>query len=259
MENNSTSQLSPAWPTVWPSQAFKALPTVLTVIVAVVAGAIGAGIALGILLLLHPEVFAGIPIRMAFRLTDALWVQFAFEAPIVATLIVALPRLTKLSYRDLGFSIPPLSSLTTVAFGAIAMILVTDLSASLITKLAHTTHKQGVVELLKQAHSPASIIGFIAFAVVLAPIAEETVFRLFLFTIGLRYGGFWIGAVTSAVLFGAAHGDIYFLIPLALAGLILATVYYRTRNAFCSMMVHATFNATTVIALFASGSLHLHL
>ncbi len=192
------------------------------------------------------------------NLSDALWVQFAFEAPVIATLIIALPRLTQLSYRELGFSLPKLSSLTTVAFGAIAMILVTDLSASLITKLAHTTHKQDVVELLKHAHNPATITGFIIFAVLLAPIAEETVFRLFLFNIGLRYGGFWIGAVASALLFGAAHGDIYFLIPLALAGFILATVYYRTRNAFCSMMVHATFNATTVIALYSSGSLHLH-
>lgn len=153
---------------------------------------------------------------------------------------------------------PTSRQLLTAAFGAVAMILVTDLSADLITKLAHTKHQQDVVEMLKHANGPVTISSFIVFAVLLAPIAEESVFRLFFFNIGLRYGGFWIGAVTSAMLFGAAHADIYFFIPLSLAGLILATVYYRTRNAFCSMLVHASFNATTVIALFASGTLHIH-
>ncbi len=47
----------------------------------------------------------------------------------------------------------------------------------------------------------------------------------------------------SGVLFGIAHGDLYAALPLALGGIVLCAVYYRTRNAFASMISHALFNA----------------
>ena len=67
---------------------------------------------------------------------------------------------------------------------------------------------------------------FAVFAIVFAPFAEETLFRLFFFNLGLRYGGFWAGAIVSGLLFGIAHGDPYEAIPLALGGIVLCAVYY---------------------------------
>ena len=90
---------------------------------------------------------------------------------------------------------------------------------------------------------------FVFFAIVFAPIAEETFFRLFFFNLGMRYGGFWVGAIASGVLFGMAHGDLYAAAPLALGGMILCYVYYRTRNAWASMMTHCLFNAISIAAI----------
>ena len=96
-----------------------------------------------------------------------------------------------------------------------------------------------------------AIASFVTFAVIFAPFAEETIFRIFFFNFGLRFGGFWGGAILSGVLFGLAHGDLYEAIPLALGGIVLCYVYYRSRNAFASMISHALFNAFSIVALLA--------
>ena len=46
-----------------------------------------------------------------------------------------------------------------------------------------------------------------------------------------------------------AHGDLYAMIPLALGGMVLCAVYYRTRNAWMSMLSHALFNTLSIVAL----------
>ena len=63
------------------------------------------------------------------------------------------------------------------------------------------------------------------------------------------HGGFWPAAIASGVLFGALHTDVYAFLPLALAGVVLAGVYYRTRNAFTSMITHGLFNAVPLVLL----------
>ena len=58
--------------------------------------------------------------------------------------------------------------------------------------------------------------------------------------------------VLSAALFGLAHLNLIDAIPLACVGLILAGVYYTTRNAYASMLTHGLFNAFSVVGLLLS-------
>jgi CAAX protease family protein len=115
--------------------------------------------------------------------------------------------------------------------------------------LTHAAHQQQAVEIFRALHDRTAIVVFAFFAVVLAPVAEETIFRVFVFNFGARYGGFWLGAPISAVLFGLAHGDAFAAIPLALGGIVLCVVYYRTRNAFASMISHGLFNGLSLVGL----------
>jgi uncharacterized protein len=179
-------------------------------------------------------------------------VQFVLEGVLLAIVLVALPALSKFSLRELGFRRPNASALGTSLVGAVAMVIVANGGASLIDSLAHSRHQQDIVEIFKGLHDPTTIALFAAFAVVFAPFAEETFFRVFFFNLGLRYGGFWGGAVLSGVLFGIAHGDIYAALPLALGGIVLCAVYYRTRNAFAPMISHALFNGLSIVALLVA-------
>jgi hypothetical protein len=183
-------------------------------------------------------------------------VQLAIEAGAVAVILVALPRISHLSLRELGFTAMKPWQFGIAVAGAILMVLVVEGGASLYETLSHTKHEQNVVELFKAVKSsPAVTAFFVAFAVVLAPVAEETIFRLFVFNVGLRWGGFWTGSIVSGLLFGAAHADPFVLVPLALGGMILCGVYYRTRCAYASMITHALFNGTTIFALLFAPQL----
>jgi uncharacterized protein len=134
------------------------------------------------------------------------------------------------------------------------MALVANGLASLIEQFMHVQHQQDVVELFKGLHDRTAIWVFATFAILFVPFAEETFFRVFFFNLGMRYGGFWTGAIVSGVLFGMAHGDVYAAVPLALGGMILCYVYYRTKNAWASMISHGIFNALSIGALLFAPS-----
>ncbi|MGC2633204.1 MAG: type II CAAX endopeptidase family protein [Candidatus Cybelea sp.] len=175
--------------------------------------------------------------------------QFLLEGVLVAIVILTLPALSKFSLRELGFRVPTWSNLGIALLGAFVMVIVANGGASLIDYLAHSQHQQDIIAIFKGLHNSTTIVIFAAFAILFAPFAEETFFRLLFFNLGLRYGGFWAGAILSGVLFGIAHGDIFAALPLALGGVVLCGVYYRTGNIFAPMLSHALFNAVSIVAL----------
>jgi hypothetical protein len=85
-------------------------------------------------------------------------------------------------------------------------------------------------------------------AVVVAPIAEETFFRGFLFTgIGERYGYSW-GAVLSALLFAVAHFiQPGALLPIFILGLLLAWLYIRTGSIWTCIFAHFAYNSLALL------------
>jgi membrane protease YdiL (CAAX protease family) len=243
--NDSTSPISPAWPTHWPKTSFSSVAAWLLggLIAVLLVGAFVAGIHGGGAL--HSR-------ALNPRLLDAaIGLQFLLEGALVAGVLFALPHFAKFSLRELGLRVPDGRTIAIAIGGAVLMAIVADGGASLIDTLAHTKHEQEAVEIFKALHDPVTIAIFAAFAIVFAPFAEETIFRLFFFNFGLRYGGFWGGALVSSLLFGIAHGDVYEALPLALGGLILCFVYYRTRNAVAPMISHGLFNALSIVALLA--------
>jgi membrane protease YdiL (CAAX protease family) len=245
--NDSPSTISPAWPTRWPRNSFTGFWTWA------LAAAVAAIFLLAFVLGLKTS---GAPVRglSPLVLDLSLLLQFVLEGLLVLGVLAALPALSKFSLRELGFRAPTGRTVGISVLGALAMALVANGGASLIDYLLHSKHEQDVVQIFKNLHDPLTIAAFVAFAVFFAPFAEETLFRVFFFNLGLRYGGFWTGAVLSGMLFGIAHGDLIAAVPLALGGIVLAYVYYRTRNAFASMISHGLFNAFSILALLLTPS-----
>jgi hypothetical protein len=230
----------PVWPTRWPKDSFKGFWTwLLSGFIALLF------IGLFVLSLTSKPPTNVDPLE--FDLLIAL--QFVLEGVLVAIVIAAMPALSKFSLRELGFRVPTGSNLGIALLGAVAMVVVANGGASLIDYLAHSQHQQDIIQIFKGLHNTTTIAIFAAFAVIFAPFAEETFFRLLFFNLGMRYGGFWGGAILSGVLFGIAHGDLYAAVPLALGGIVLCGVYYRTGNIFASMLSHALFNALSIVAL----------
>jgi membrane protease YdiL (CAAX protease family) len=238
--NDSTSAISPVWPTRWPKDSFKGFWTWL------LAGLIALlFVGLFFVSIANPPPKDISPAELGVLLV----LQFVLEGMLVAIVLLALPALSKFSLRDLGFRAPTAANLGIALVGAAAMVIVAEGGAYLIDYLAHNPHQQEIVQIFRGLHGSVAIGLFAAFAVLFAPFAEETLFRLLFFNLGLRYSGFWGGAILSGVLFGLAHGDVFAAAPLALGGIVLCGVYYLTRNAYAPMLAHALFNGLSIALL----------
>ena len=89
--------------------------------------------------------------------------------------------------------------------------------------------------------------------VAVAPLAEETFFRGFVFAGLLPRWGFWSAAAASGALFSAAHLDPGSFVPFALVGMVLAWLYYRTNTLWTAIAMHFAFNLISYsIAVAAS-------
>ena len=88
--------------------------------------------------------------------------------------------------------------------------------------------------------------------IVLAPIAEELLYRGLIFG-GLAKWGFWPAAIISGVIFSAVHLDIGSLIPFFIIGIVLAWLFWRRGRLVESIIFHALFNATSFTLLVTRG------
>jgi membrane protease YdiL (CAAX protease family) len=256
VENNSTSTPSPAYQTPWPSNAFKFGPTASTLLGVVLIAFFVGSLSVVIIHFRHPGLDLA---RGQIPVADALVAQLALYLAVVGFLVAVLPLLSGLTLRDLGFRIPRLGVIGVALLGAVGMFAVATIVGGAIDRITHTTHVQDVVQMLESIHQPWLIAFFAVFAIALAPIAEEMIFRIFLFNAGLRWGGFWVGALVSSAVFGLAHFDrstgFASVVPLAVIGLILCGVYYRSRNAYASMIAHGVFNSVTVVLILVAPNL----
>jgi uncharacterized protein len=97
----------------------------------------------------------------------------------------------------------------------------------------------------------STFLAFVA-AVVLAPLAEELLFRGLLFTALLRRRSLHVAALVSSVVFAIVHVDVAVSQPLALVGLtlvglVLAYAYHRTGSLLVPIAGHAAFNGVTLV------------
>ena len=250
--NNSISKRFVDWPTPWPSGSFRALPTVLMLAVAVFPMlAFGIWQAMTSATVNVDQKVLGDPMVVIASLALTL----VAEGALALVVILLLPWVSRLSLRALGYRAPSARDLLVAFLGSLVMALVANGGASVMQSLLHSTQDQQAVMMLRQLHDPRLLLAFAVFACVLAPLMEETIFRVFLFNAARRYLGFWPGAVISGLCFGIAHGDPIASLPLALGGVILAFVYYRTNNAFASMVTHGLFNSYTILALIFTPNL----
>jgi uncharacterized protein len=86
-------------------------------------------------------------------------------------------------------------------------------------------------------------------AVILAPVAEEVIFRGYFYGVIRRYGGRLPALLTSSLLFASIHVHLPSLLGLGILAIILCLVYERTGSLWASITMHAAFNASTIVVL----------
>lgn len=86
-------------------------------------------------------------------------------------------------------------------------------------------------------------------AVIVAPVAEEIIFRGYFYGVIRRFGGRLPALLTSSLLFAAIHVHLPSMLGLGILAIILCLLYERTGSLWAPITMHACFNASTIAVL----------
>jgi membrane protease YdiL (CAAX protease family) len=121
--------------------------------------------------------------------------------------------------------------------------------------LVHTHERDQLPKDLGVHQSTVALVAVCVLVTVIAPIAEEFLFRGYIFTALRTWRGPWPAAVLTGLVFGAIHvasAPVVFLAPLALLGFLLCVVRWKTASLLPCFAIHALNNAIA----FAVGEAH---
>jgi len=152
--------------------------------------------------------------------------------------------------EDFGFRRLPLRlALTAFLVAGVAYYVLTALYASLLSLPSEKLPTE-----LGASGGAAALVAATVYVCVIAPMAEETFFRGFIFgvlrrwriTVFGRNSGTLIAAILTGILFGLAHAGSTsprYLVLLGLLGFVLCLVRWRTRSLYPCMALHSFNNS----------------
>ena len=117
------------------------------------------------------------------------------------------------------------------------------ISQTVLAQLGHEPVVQEAVQMVMATEHPVEVGLQVVSVVIMAPIAEELLFRGILYNTIKHTGYPLAGMIISAALFALVHGSLALTLPLFVMGLALAWVYEKSGSIIAPMVMHATFNA----------------
>ena len=124
--------------------------------------------------------------------------------------------------------------------------------------LGPEARSQELVEFFRQSASRSNktaVISTMTLGVVVAPFAEEFIFRGYLYGVFKRYVGITGGTVLSAIVFAALHLNAASLPALFILAVCLTLAYETTGSILVSMCMHSMFNLMAFVAMLVAPNL----
>ena len=132
-----------------------------------------------------------------------------------------------------------------------ATMLLGKAASALLIHLGITPGLQVAVKLL-QNHPPVEqLVVYGLGAIVLAPVAEEMLFRGILYPTLKQSGHRQLAMWATSLLFASSHANLMAFVPLSFLALVLTWLYEKTGNLLTPMLVHVLFNGVNFTLLVA--------
>ena len=178
-------------------------------------------------------------------------------ANLIFTVVMVLFIATFLKLRGIDLSSAAgffrLNFLRAVSMGTILLLAAYPLIAlsEAVTQslFGSGSSKQNVVELFSGSRTIEQRIMIIVFAVAIAPVVEEFLFRFFLYGVLKRYFGRFLGTTVNALLFAAAHTHFPSFVPLFVLGSCFTIAYEWSGSILVAMTMHSLFNTVSLTVL----------
>jgi len=178
------------------------------------------------------------------------WLAVAGDGVLILAAVVLARYILGANARQIGFRKDTTGSqLLMGVLTGIALIVVSQI-VSLVQVKLFGQHPEAVTEIIKQHHGTLDFLFDLASICIIAPFAEELLFRGVIFAGLAQRLPLWAAASLSGVIFGAAHLDQWGFVPLAVTGIGLALLYDRTRSLWPNIVAHAVFNAFALLIVF---------
>jgi len=145
---------------------------------------------------------------------------------------------------DFGLRRPPLALATGLVIAVLGATLV--LSAVWAVSLGIDEDAPDVTDRLAATSGTLNAILVLVLVAVATPLAEEFLFRGFLFRALHNWRGFWPAAVSSSAVFAAFHVGwlpIVFVVPAGVFGLGACLLYRWTSSLYPALAMHAVLNS----------------
>lgn len=180
----------------------------------------------------------------------------SYTAALSALVVLVLLR-RGLAVRDLGWRLPrPLGRAGWLPWlaigigGAVVALVVAEWLGSLATQLLPNSPNTQCTTVRDDYG------GYVAVAIplvcLIAPLAEETIFRGFIYGWLRRRLPVLPAVAVSAAVFSAAHVVLVLALPLFAVGVILALLYEYSDSLVPGAIVHGIFNLVGIIAILGS-------
>jgi uncharacterized protein len=127
------------------------------------------------------------------------------------------------------------------------------ISTEALSGVWHDLSPQEPVKLFQQSSLAVQLtLGFSA--VIIAPLAEELIFRGYVYGVLKRFTDGYFAALGSALVFAIVHMHIGTLVPLFVLGLLLVLAYEVTGSLLVAIFIHAIFNASSTALILLGYS-----
>ena len=252
MSLNSSSEIEPIvapakrrWWTIVaiPAWVFLGFMVAQLVLSALLIGLRAIGVPLSTV---NDSVFSSIVAAVVYTLTAAIviglpWLIIKYKTSRRELGLSGLPTWTDILLTPVGF-IGYIIISTVLVYGASALFPGFDINQ------AQETGFSGI-------NQQYELILAFATLVVLAPIAEEVLFRGYLLAKLRRYVPLWLAVLVTSIVFGAFHGAWNLALDTFALSIILCILRIKTNSLWAPILLHMTKNAIAFYLLFINPML----
>ncbi len=179
--------------------------------------------------------------------------QAAIFYVVLVTGLVAFLKLRGLSPVELfGLRRPFLGRGLLLGLGGLVLCYPLIFFAQFVSyEIAGKPEPQLIVQFLVGSEGWVDRASVIFVAVLVAPLAEEFLFRGYFYGVLRKWTGRWWGLAISTLVFAGVHGHLPSFAGLFILGLLLGLLYERSGSLWVPVTVHAVFNGASVgVAVF---------
>jgi membrane protease YdiL (CAAX protease family) len=168
---------------------------------------------------------------------------------------------SKISWRE-AFGLRPASTIAVVLAGLASGVVflpvawLAQIISQMLMEFAHikVVEQSAVAELQNAALNGPEKILLGVFTILLAPIAEESLFRGILYPALKQTGRPRLALWVTSLLFGLLHMNMAIFAPLVLLALLLTYLYESSGSLLAPIAAHGVFNAVNYLYLLFADS-----